>query len=53
LVEAGLTEMRRAIMRILHVPSVDELVDAVVLYVIVVPIVIACIVTAVIFVTDL
>jgi len=40
-------------MRTLHVPRIDELLEAVLLYVIVVPVVIAAIVTALIFVTDL
>jgi len=39
-------------MRSLHLPPIGELFEALVLYVIVVPIVIACIITAVIFITD-
>ena len=39
-------------MRTLHLPPVYELFEALVLYVIVVPIVVACIVSAIIFVTD-
>ncbi len=39
-------------MRTLHLPPINELVEALVLYVIVVPIVVACIITAVIFITD-
>lgn len=39
-------------MRTLHLPPSNELVEALVLYVIVVPIVVACIITAVIFITD-
>ena len=39
-------------MRSLHLLPINELFEALVLYVIVVPIVVACIVTAVIFITD-
>jgi hypothetical protein len=39
-------------MRALHLPPTDELFEALVLYVIVVPIVVACIITAVIFIID-
>ena len=39
-------------MRTLHLPPIYELFEAVVLYVIVVPIVVACIITAVIFITE-
>ena len=39
-------------MRTLHLPPVNELIEALVLYVIVVPIVIACIISAVIFIID-
>jgi hypothetical protein len=39
-------------MRTLHLPPVNELIEALVLYVIVVPIVVACIISAVIFITD-
>ena len=38
-------------MRILHLPPIDELFEALLLYVIVVPIIIYCIVTAIIFIT--
>jgi hypothetical protein len=44
--------MRRAIMRTLHLPPINELFEGLVLYVIVVPIIVACIVTAVIFIID-
>ncbi|MGA9031276.1 MAG: hypothetical protein WB402_01985 [Sulfuricaulis sp.] len=44
--------VRRAIMRTLHLPPVNEIFEALVLYVIVVPIVVACIITAVIFITE-
>ena len=37
-------------MRSLHVPPINELFEALVLYVIVVPIVVACIISAVIFI---
>jgi hypothetical protein len=40
-------------MRTLHVPRIDELLEAVLLYVIVVPAVIAVIVSALIFITDI
>ncbi len=39
-------------MRTLHLPPINELFEALVLYVIVVPIVVACIVSAVIFIID-
>ena len=39
-------------MRTLHLPPINELFEELVLYVIVVPIVVACIITAVIFITD-
>jgi len=39
-------------MRTIHLPPIDEFFDAIVLYVIVVPVVIACIVTALIFIAD-
>jgi len=39
-------------MRSLHLPPAGEFFEALVLYVIVVPIVVACIVTAVIFIID-
>jgi len=39
-------------MRTLHLPPIYELFEAVVLYVIVVPIVVACIISAVIFIAD-
>ena len=38
-------------MRTLHLPLISEIIEALVLYVIVVPIVLICILTAVIFVT--
>jgi hypothetical protein len=39
-------------MRTLHLPPTDELLEALVLYVIVIPIVIACIISAVILIAD-
>lgn len=39
-------------MRTLHLPPINELFEALVLYVIVVPIVVACIISAVIFIID-
>jgi hypothetical protein len=39
-------------MRTLHLPPVDELIEAFMLYVIVVPIVVACIISVVIFIID-
>jgi hypothetical protein len=39
-------------MHTLHLPPTEELFEALVLYVIVVPIVVACIITAVIFIID-
>ena len=39
-------------MRTLHLPPINDLLEALVLYVIVVPVVLACIVTLVIFMTD-
>jgi hypothetical protein len=39
-------------MRALHLPPTDELFEAFVLYVIVVPIVVVCIISAVILITD-
>jgi hypothetical protein len=39
-------------MRTLHLPPVNELIEAFVLYVIIVPIVVACIISAVIFIID-
>jgi len=39
-------------MRTLHLPPFGELIEALVLYVIVVPIVVACIVSALIFIID-
>lgn len=39
-------------MRSLHLPPAEELFEALVLYVIVVPIVVACIISAVILITD-
>jgi len=39
-------------MHTLHLPPINELFEALVLYVIVVPIVVACIITAVIFIID-
>ena len=39
-------------MRSLHLPPAGELFEALVLYVIVVPIVVACIISAMIFITD-
>jgi hypothetical protein len=39
-------------MQTLHLPPINELFEALVLYVIVVPIVVACIITAVIFIID-
>jgi hypothetical protein len=39
-------------MRSLHLPPAEELFEALVLYVIVVPIVVACIISTVIFIID-
>jgi len=39
-------------MRSLHLPPAEELFEALVLYVIVVPIVVACIISAMIFIID-
>ena len=39
-------------MRSLHLPPAEEFFEALVLYVIIVPIVVACIISAVIFITD-
>ena len=39
-------------MRSLHLPPAEEFFEAFVLYVIIVPIVVACIISAVIFITD-
>ena len=39
-------------MRSLHLPPIDVLFEAIVLYVIVIPIVVACIISAVILIAD-
>jgi hypothetical protein len=39
-------------MRTLHLPPIDELFEVLVLYVLVIPIVVACIISAVIIITD-